>query len=177
MKFFLTSDTHFNHEMLVEKGYRPQGYESKIVSSWDKRVGADDTLVHLGDFCVGKDAIAHEVLKTLPGRKILVMGNHDRQSMHWYATHGWDFVVREFRWNYLGHRLLFTHIPEDARTFRRAKMLNIHGHIHHGNRYGYDAGPHHELVSLERDGYRVFELKEVVERFEKRMRKEQENAI
>ena len=54
-----------------------------------------DTLVLIGDVCIGKDAEIHKrYIVPLKCRKVLVLGNHDRKSIHWYLTHGRDEVHR-----------------------------------------------------------------------------------
>lgn len=57
MKYYITTDTHFGHAMLVNHGYREEGFETKILSQLSKVDG--DVLLHLGDFCIGNDELWH----------------------------------------------------------------------------------------------------------------------
>ena len=60
-------------------------------------------------------------------RKVLVRGNHDKNTDLWYMNHGWDFVCNSFTTQAFGHKLIFSHVavPHDIRY-----DFNIHGHSH-----------------------------------------------
>ena len=44
----------------------------------------------------------NDIFNKLPGRKVLVMGNHDKKSARWYSEHGFDFVCNMFVLKYGG---------------------------------------------------------------------------
>ena len=95
---WVISDTHFSHEMLVEREYRPPDFEQKLWRNIHAMVKPGDLFIHLGDVCIGNDAYNNEKLTTLSmGTNILVRGNHDGKSNNFYREHGWDFVCREFK--------------------------------------------------------------------------------
>lgn len=127
MKYWLISDTHFNHDMLVKWGHRPVDFE---VTLWEGLydIPEEDTLIHLGDVCMGNDAMVHETIKNLRCQKILIRGNHDKKSVSWYLDHGWDFVMDGMHLEYMGETLLLTHRPMHPDMWRFTK--NIHGHTH-----------------------------------------------
>lgn len=84
MALFTIADLHLSHG--VEKpmdvfGGRWQGYMEKIEKHWRALVGAEDTVVIGGDISWGIDfKEAREdflFLSALPGRKIILKGNHD----------------------------------------------------------------------------------------------------
>lgn len=126
MRYWLTTDTHFGHDKMQEYCGRPKGFEDLIFKNL-KRIGEDDVLIHLGDFCIGRDAYWHEIFSKYPFRKILIRGNHDQKTNHWYMTHGWDFACENFLLTFEGKRILFSHAPTiDDGTFD----VNIHGHFH-----------------------------------------------
>ncbi len=56
-------------------------HEKKIEQYWKKRIGKDDTVVLAGDHSWGKNLKESEAdlsfIESLPGRKILLRGNHD----------------------------------------------------------------------------------------------------
>jgi calcineurin-like phosphoesterase family protein len=149
MKYYITTDTHFGHEMLVEKGYRPNEFEDLIFTNLVKAQNID-VLVHTGDFCIGSDEVWHgDFMKCLEhndAKKILVKGNHDKKSYSWYYDHGWDFVCERFEMVYQGKKLLFSHEPIMGHT----ADLNIHGHLHgagtasHRKVEGYDPKRHYD---------------------------------
>lgn len=85
MVIWLTSDTHFSHQRILELGQgRP--FESvfehneMLIKNWNYRVSPDDTVYHLGDVALGPWPNGLNCVKRLNGYKILVPGNHDRVS-------------------------------------------------------------------------------------------------
>lgn len=131
MNYWLLSDTHFSHRKLDEWGGRLGEWEKSL---WDgiSRVPKEDTLIHLGDICIGDDVEVHSKLRAATQSKlILVRGNHDKKSINWYSEHGWDFVSDGLHLEFMGHVLLLTHRPMHPDMWRFSK--NIHGHTHGNN--------------------------------------------
>ena len=163
MRIFVIADTHFNHQMLIDKGYRPKGYDQFI---WNDLINLpnDCLLIHLGDICIGNDLDVHNKLKRLSYKKVLVKGNHDCKSNHWYLSHGWDFVCEQFQDTYFGKKVLFSHVPVRDSGFD----FNIHGHFHVINREDYNIefasilNYKHKLVSLEGLGYKPILLERLL---------------
>ncbi len=95
MQIWLTTDTHFGHSKIIQWG-RPNNFEDKILTALQQQTEHGDILIHLGDFCIGKDLFWHnQYIANLPGRKHwLLLGNHDKKSTSWYIAHGWDWVGR-----------------------------------------------------------------------------------
>ena len=146
MKIFVIADTHFGHRKLVEVGDRPEDFSEQIIAHWERLVQADDMVIHLGDVVVSPDPRWWERVRALPGRKILVRGNHDRHPHGWYIEQGFTFACDAFCWNGSGLRLLFTHAPA---ALNREFDLNLHGHLHLCRHRGGPPSPKHRLISLE----------------------------
>ena len=95
MNYWVISDTHFGHDKISECFGRPKDFEKKILKSLNF-VREEDVLIHLGDFCIGKDAYWHEKFmshfeKESYGAKLwLIKGNHDHKTKTWYFDKGWD---------------------------------------------------------------------------------------
>ena len=57
MKLFITADHHFNHKNIIEYCKRPfktvEEMDNIITEKWNKKVGKDDLVIHLGDFALG----------------------------------------------------------------------------------------------------------------------------
>lgn len=130
MKIWLTTDTHFGHEAMIEYCGRKEGFEEEILCNLEKFLHGGDLLIHLGDFCIGADEYWHEKFMSLPGKKFLVKGNHDHKSNSWYFAHGWDFVCDQFRDRYFGKNILFSHIPQPWDGWHD---VNVHGHFHNSD--------------------------------------------
>lgn len=126
MSFWLVSDTHFGHDKIKEYEGRPDKFELKILNCLLDNMESKDTLIHLGDICIGNDEKWHENLCMVPGKKWLIRGNHDKKNIEWYLSHGWSSVCDYFVLNYFGNKILFSHKP----IYDIPCNVNIHGHLH-----------------------------------------------
>lgn len=127
MKAYIISDTHFNHDAIIGYCNRPINHQELLITSMNQ-ISVNDLLIHLGDICIGDDQGIHEeIIKTLPCRKVLVMGNHDSKSWSWYMEHGWDFVCDSFKLKYAGKNICFSHKPQ---PWDGDWEVNVHGHLH-----------------------------------------------
>jgi len=81
---FFVGDTHFGHANIITYCNRPfltvQDMNEKLIQNWNRVVQPADTVIHLGDFSFLKDDKAKEICAQLNGHKVLVRGNHDRQT-------------------------------------------------------------------------------------------------
>lgn len=90
MRTFWTSDWHFGHVNIMaycpararylglQDGATVTDMNEALVRLWNNQVDDDDTIVVVGDMCMGKVAETLEYVKRLKGQKHLVLGNHDR---------------------------------------------------------------------------------------------------
>jgi calcineurin-like phosphoesterase family protein len=162
LRYWLLSDTHFGHQMLVDKGFRPKDFEELILDGLQGN-GEGDVLIHLGDFCMGQDSLWHlNFFNFKFSKRILVRGNHDKKSDTWYYKQGWDFVCDSFTLNKYGKRIIFSHEPIP----HHGAGINIHGHWHDNDHriepefrdwYSEDK---YKLFSLERTNYKPVPLQE-----------------
>lgn len=159
MKTFLITDTHFFHENLTTKfKERPEGFTELVLENWIDALSDWDVTIHLGDVNIGQDSKIAEMLYRVPGRKILVRGNHDHKSSHWYLTNGFDFVCDSFTID----AVLFTHKPKAV--LPADIKLNVHGHLH-GNNHRFEpwmkAEQYRELA-LENTNYKPVLLEDFI---------------
>ena len=150
-RVWLTTDTHFQHRKLIEKGFRPADFESQIIQRWREMVNPCDHVYHLGDVLVGNDADMVHMLEGLPGTKTLIRGNHDHKTRTWYRENGFADCVDAL---VIGDVFL-THEPYQS-DLPSGCTLNIHGHLHDDNyrRHAYEIKPWHQLLAIELTGYR-----------------------
>ena len=166
MKFFIVSDTHFNHPFMLERGHRPENYEKRLIRNLRGILHDNTLLYHLGDICLGNDTKWSNFFGDLPGRKVLIKGNHDGKSDSWYLNHGWDFVAENIIIDRFSYRILLSHAP----TYHNPLFdINIHGHSHTTPRHRrkYDIHRHQILVSMEENSYRPMSLKKIINTYEK----------
>ena len=93
-KTWVVSDTHFGHENIVGFCHRPEDHEQVMIAEWRKEVPDDATVLHLGDLAYKSNARFRALTsKELTGaRKLLILGNHDRQRYSFYKTSGFQIV-------------------------------------------------------------------------------------
>lgn len=132
MTIFLTADTHFGHGGALGLYRRPfpsvAAMDAAIIAAWQAVVGPEDEVWHLGDFAVGRQVDAAGLLAALPGRKHLVTGNNDPDSIT--TQPGWASVQPYSELVLDGTRLVLCHYA--FRTWRDMGRgaWNLHGHSH-----------------------------------------------
>lgn len=136
-KWFI-ADLHLNHEFMCDiqpeigTSYRPEfktveEMNETIINNINRVVGPKDKLYLLGDVAF-KPSQSEELIKSIQGRKTLVMGNHDqiRDKTKYYTKIYHEICVwKKFR----EHGFICTHIPLRVDGIRDC-FLNLHGHIH-----------------------------------------------
>ena len=126
---WFTSDTHFNHKNIIKYCNRPfssvEEMNDTMISNWNQLVKPEDTIFHLGDFAFGRSESIKSILSSLNGRKILVLGNHDR-SLQRMRDLGFDVVSRRYRRCYIGRSLIMCHKVQHASKCEFALV----GHVH-----------------------------------------------
>lgn len=79
---FFTADTHFGHANIIRYCKRSfanvREMDEFVVGEWNRVVGKDDVIYHLGDFSRKDRGLAEWILKRLNGRKFLCLGSHDK---------------------------------------------------------------------------------------------------
>ncbi|GEL41804.1 hypothetical protein MEX01_23950 [Methylorubrum extorquens] len=161
-RVLFTADTHFGHAGAIAHSGRPfasaDEMDRLMAEAWNASVGVNDTVIHLGDFAMGlKGERLERLFASLKGRKVLVAGNHDRQttfSLPWESIHERVNVVTG------GHRVVCDHYP--LRSWDRAYhgALHFHGHVHgkfEGTSQSCDVG-------VDVWGYRPVALPEILAR-------------
>lgn len=119
------SDTHLKHQNMKTYCQRPEGFTDLIIKNWCNLVDPLDTVIHLGDVAIGKYEDWAWIIPSLPGKKILIRGNHDdNKSCDWWLRHGFDFVCDGMI--YKG--MWLTHKPSDF--LPPGCVYNVFGHLH-----------------------------------------------
>ena len=154
MKWF-TADTHFCHSNILS--FSPnrcygslEDMHASYIKRWNEIVKPEDTVYILGDFALGRSQEMKDIISVLKGKKILIRGNHDKKSAHWYIMAGFENVFSEaLVW--VGHNFVtLSHYPMRLRWWERIHLLftepgrlkhvknmperhdrwHLHGHIH-----------------------------------------------
>ncbi len=143
---YIITDTHIGHANMVRLCGRPEDFSERIIAAWRQRVKPEDTIIHLGDIAWGDENLAR--ILALPGRKILVRGNHDPHSLTQYMDMGFALACNELVMSFDQLRVLFTHRPR----FGHTADINIHGHEHDLHRE--DMTRLYLPIAMETAGYR-----------------------
>ena len=129
--FFVISDLHLWHGKITEFENRPPNHQSLIVKRWNKVVGAEDSVLCLGDLTFGSKEQTKSITSKLNGKKFLIRGNHDGKSDTWYRDVFFEptnCVYKSFKNKYdVKIKTLLTHVPVVPLP---EGWLNIHGHVH-----------------------------------------------
>ena len=124
MRYWLITDTHLGHKAMVRMCGRPENFDRLIMEGWKKCVQANDMVIHLGDAAWDDEHL--KKLVRLPGRKILVRGNHDKKSLQVYMEMGFSMACDAFMMKLGNVSILFSHWPRYGHSYD----INIHGHQH-----------------------------------------------
>lgn len=122
---WLTTDTHFNHDRIATYCVRPTNFTELLIKRWKEVVKPGDLVIHLGDVAIGNRRKVIDILAELPGRKVLVRGNHDRQhGTDWWMDQGFAFACDGMKYR----NCWLTHEP--STSLADGCQINIHGHLH-----------------------------------------------
>src|SRR5258708_2547100 len=130
MEIFYTSDSHFDHQRIIEYSLRPfedvEEMNECLIDMWNEVVKPSDHVWHLGDLTMHRKihTIKYRILDRLNGHKRLILGNHDMDSIENYLE--WFEKIKAC---HVHDNILFTHIPVHPDSLGRF-AANAHGHTH-----------------------------------------------
>ena len=141
MAIFFTADTHFGDQKICSFFKRPfdtvAQMDECILDNWAKTVQPSDIVYHLGDVCLASRDYALSIaqkLKTLPGQKFLVPGNHDHSILKYIAL-GFNkildlYVDEKFLVNNKKIHCVLCHYPFTSWNLSVAGSKQFYGHVH-----------------------------------------------
>ena len=163
---WLWSDLHLSDRAVVVTGREQFGGDvvrmnRHLLREWRRRVGPDDTILCLGDVAhpdAWRDPRLVLDVRACPGRRVLVLGNHD-------LGHRQDLRDVGFVEQHLAVLcdtdpvLALTHMP-----LRRVPLgaVNVHGHVHGGRSAAAPTARHLNAV-VDRTDFAPVSLAEVLE--------------
>lgn len=96
-----------------------------LISNWNSVVSDDDIIYHLGDFCLSDKTSIKKIASKLNGHKILVRGNHDRVSVSFYESVGFEVLIHASI-KLEEEKLLLSHVPvPDTKCLKVISMLMV----------------------------------------------------
>ena len=181
MATFVISDTHFGHVNMLKferKEFNTiEEHDDYIIKKWNERVHKNDTIYHLGDVGIQNKDYLSNIISKLNGYKILILGNHDRDSasIELYKTVGFNEVYNNPV--YFNSKIILSHEPI-YEAFNNPYVLNIHGHLHNSflnleNYYNVSAALVKYIPqNIERFIKKTYEFKKSLERAKEEMKNE-----
>ena len=157
---WIWSDLHLGHKVSLGVFFRPFGTvrwaDQAMMDAWYDLVGADDTIICLGDVGVDGSVQAHHQRwwREAPGDKWLVLGNHDVDPVNQARpvavgrTAATLFAPGD-------PPLLLTHVPLLQVPHG---CVNVHGHVHQRES---PTTNRHINVSVEQLNYRPSRLSDI----------------
>lgn len=142
-----TADLHLNHNAIIGFCKRPFGstaeMDSRICTNIADKVAPTDDLWVVGDFAFARVEDREKIAQrfaALPGRKHLVLGNHDKawvRALPWTSQHEIVLVPDEDTYFFLCHYPMITW-PQ-----ARYGTIQLFGHVHNnwrGSRNSVNVG-------------------------------------
>lgn len=143
-RVFFTSDTHFNHTNIIKFCNRPfkdvSHMNETIISNWNRMVGPEDIVFHLGDFCLGGSAEWINILNRLNGKIYLISGNHDIKNLRQNYTKYFEQIAMQMYIEVDKQKIYLNHCPFLCYDGSYDDTWQLFGHVHtRRNNTGKDA--------------------------------------
>ena len=132
-ELFLTGDLHLNHRKIIKYSSRPfhciEDHDMSLIRNWNSVVGSGDTVIIDGDLSFGNVDLTKDYLSSLNGKKIMVLGDHDKQV--WQCKSYFEKIVQMYQFIYRGHWIAICHWC--MRVWPKSHYNSYHGYAHsHG---------------------------------------------
>jgi calcineurin-like phosphoesterase family protein len=130
---YFSADFHFGHENIIAYTSRPfknvKEMNAILIKNFNECVKSGDTIYILGDVSTWYNIEPKDIerlVRKLHGRKILILGNHDKFPVFDYVEMGFESVH-----TYFYHERLGVHLIHDpAPACGPKNMLWLCGHVH-----------------------------------------------
>ena len=143
-KVYFTADTHFNHANIIKFCNRPfndvEQMNETLINNWNCVVNKDDTVFHLGDFCLGGAAEWTRLLDRLNGKIYLILGNHDLKNIRQGFIQRFEHVSMQMFITVDKQKMYLSHYPFLCFEGGYKEVWQLFGHVHtRKNNTGIDA--------------------------------------
>lgn len=190
MTIRLTADTHFGHDLAARKrGFSSvEAHDEAILAGLVNGANNKTETIIAGDFAFGQWQLSLDLMKQVPGRKHLVLGNHDRAHPGYAAgfrgshlrayLEVFDSVTTAMQLGWGRSTLLVSHFPyqgdvgsrEDVFTqwrLRDERAILLHGHTHSSQRLTYSRKGTPQLhIGVDAWEYKPVSLDDIMDYYE-----------
>lgn len=133
-KVFFTSDTHFGHANIITFCNRPfkdvKEMNETLIENWNKVVGKDDIVFHLGDFCLGGPEEWTNILERLNGKIYLIVGNHDIRNIAQGYRGNFEHIAMQMYIEIGKRKIFLNHCPFLCFGGAYKDTWQLFGHVH-----------------------------------------------
>ena len=175
-KVFFTSDTHFNHAknfIFEARGYKSvTEHNDALIAKINEVVRPEDTLIHLGDFCLNiTPPEFEEILRRINCQTIYyIWGNHNSCIRRYYEdtiraeVHA-DYEIYPYTIGKLiyigyykelivnGQMIVIHHFPHQIWNQMQKGAWQLSGHSHYTNPTTQVDNPDNKILDVGWDGY------------------------
>lgn len=161
------SDLHFFHDHIITKENRPFTSELEmrnlIIKNWKEKVKDTDTVYVLGDVGMYHVYEIADILKSLPGEKVLVTGNHDIKNLEHRTFRNCFVKIRSYtEIDDGGRHVVLCHYPIEDWNGKWTGAYHLHGHVHKFFAENLAKREHRYNVSADILGYTPVTLDELL---------------
>jgi len=153
---FFISDTHFNHQKIIEYCNRPfssvEEMNEALIANWNRTVGPNDHIFHLGDFAMGDVDEWNSILNRLNGKIHLILGNHDLLTISHGCPDKLEKICQQKIIMIGKHQIILNHYPMLCYAGADKNTWQLFGHVHTcKKKTGSDAGRLQHLLPTQYD--------------------------
>lgn len=134
MNFYI-SDIHFGHSNVIRFDHRPffdrDEMDRVLIHLWNERVEKDDNVYIVGDFCYRNEKQADWYLRQLKGKKYLIIGNHDGDTLKNERALGYfETIDKMMHVTDRDKQICLCHFPIAEWNGYHKGHWHVYGHIH-----------------------------------------------
>jgi len=165
---YVTGDQHFGHANIISFCQRPftsvEEMDEALITNWNNTVKRTDKVFILGDLSFYNPDKTAAIVYRLKGYKVLILGNHDRQSAKFWLDAGMS-EVSKYPIVYM-QKYILSHEPlSKPYSCDRNCYLNIHAHTH--NNPLFPAVTRDSIcASVEHHDYKPVQLNKLIQKIE-----------
>ena len=179
-RIWFTADSHIGHRNIIKYCQRPfsdvEDMNKTLISNWNKVVGINDYVFHLGDFSVGGAAEWTSLIDCLNGRIFLVLGNHDMNNVDQGFMRRFEDVSMQMLISIGKQRVYLNHYPFLCYGGVYRGTWQLFGHVHTSSCMSGLDGPRLQMlfprqydVGVDNNNYTPISFEEVEVKIQKQI--------
>ena len=106
-----------------------------LIANWNKVVGTNDIVFHLGDFCLGDSAKWNRLLDRLNGEIYLILGNHDLKNFRKSYAERFKSVAMQMNIEVDNQKICLNHYQFLCYDGSYDGVWQLFGHVHNNRNH------------------------------------------